>query len=103
MIHVIATIALREGTRAAFLAEFRRLVPLVRAEEGCLDYGPAVDVASGLSAQVPERPHVVTVVEKWENLDALKKHLQAPHMVAYRPKVKDFVVATKLQVLTPAD
>ena len=103
MIHVIATIELHEGKRDAFLAEFRKLVPLVRAEEGCLEYGPAVDVGAGLALQGAIRPHVVTVVEKWANLDALKKHLQAPHMIAYRPKVKDFVQGTTLQVLAPLD
>src|SRR5438105_4246638 len=103
MVHVIAAIQLHEGTRSAFLAEFHKLVPLVRAEEGCLEYGPTVDVASGLAVQGPVRANVVTVVEKWENLDCLKKHLQAPHMIAYRPKVKDFVMGTKLQVLAPAD
>ena len=103
VIHVIATVELVEGKRAAFLAEFRKIVPLVRAEEGCLDYGPAVDVATGLAAQGPVRDNVVMVVEKWASLDALKKHLQAPHMLDYRPKVKDFVVAAALQVLAPVE
>ena len=102
MIHVIATIELAEGTRDAFLAEFHKLVPQVRAEAGCLAYGPAGDVETGLSAQPPVRPNVVVVVEQWESLDALRAHLQAPHMVAYRPKVKDFVVKTTLHVLQPA-
>ncbi len=103
MVHVIATIQLNAGTQKAFLAEFHKLVPLVRAEEGCVEYGPTVDVSSGLSVQGPVRADVVTVVEKWRDLDCLKKHLQAPHMIAYRPKVKDFVVDTKLQVLAPAE
>ncbi len=102
MIHVIATIELNSGTRDAFLQEFRTLVPLVRAEAGCLEYGAAVDVPSGLSIQVPVRENVVTVVEKWESIEALKAHSQAPHMVAYRPKVKDFIRGTQLQVLAPA-
>jgi len=103
MIHVIATVELHEGKRDAFLAEFRKLVPLVRTEDGCLEYGPAVDIVTGVAAQGAVRDHVVTVVEKWENLESLKKHLQAPHMIAYRPKVKDFVRATKLQVLAPVE
>ncbi|MFO0954711.1 MAG: putative quinol monooxygenase [Isosphaeraceae bacterium] len=102
MIHVIATIELREGTREAFLDEFRKIVPPVRAEEGCIEYGPAVDVDSGISAQGGVRPDVVTVVEKWETLDHLRAHLSAPHMVEYRPKVQDFVVRTTLAVLEPA-
>ena len=102
MIHVIATIELNPGTRDAFLEEFRKLVPLVRAEAGCLEYGPTIDASTGLSIQIPVRENVVTVVEKWESLEALKAHSQAPHMVAYRPKVKDFVRGTQLQVLEPA-
>ena len=103
MIHVIATIELHEGKRDAFLAEFRKLVPLVQTEQGCLEYGPTVDVATGLAPQGPVRDDVVTVVEKWEDLDTLKKHLQAPHMIAYRPRMKDFVQATSLQVLAPVE
>lgn len=102
MIHVIATIELAEGKREAFLAEFRKVVPLVRAENGCLEYGPTIDVATGVPAQGPPRDHVVTVVERWENLDALRAHLQAPHMTEYRVRVKDFVVRVHLQVLQPA-
>jgi quinol monooxygenase YgiN len=101
MIHVIATIELLPGKRELFLAEFRKLVPLVRAEIGCLDYGPTIDLETGLSAQLALREHVVTVVERWENLDALRAHLQAPHMAEYRERVKGFVAAVRLQVLQP--
>jgi quinol monooxygenase YgiN len=102
MIHVIATIELAEGQREAFLKEFRALVPKVRAETGCLEYGPVIDVASGIAAQGPPRASVVTVVEKWSDLAALKAHLVAPHMEDYRPRVKNLVRSTTLQVLEPA-
>jgi quinol monooxygenase YgiN len=102
MIHVIATVELRAGQRDAFLAEFRKIVPLVHAEEGCLEYGPTVDLSSGLSAQQAVRPDFVTIVEKWESLEHLMRHVSAPHMAEYRPKVKDMVVATVLTVLEPA-
>src|SRR5947209_596636 len=102
MIHVIATIEVAEGKREAFLEEFRELVPLVRAEAGCLDYGPTVDADSGLSAQGPARAGVAVIAEKWEGLGALKAHLQAPHMADYRTHVKDFVREVGLQVLRPA-
>ncbi len=102
MIHVIATIRVRPGSRAAFLTEFHRLVPTVRAEEGCLDYGPTVDVQTDIAAQVPRREDVVTVLERWESLDALKAHLAAPHMAKYRERVKDLVADVSLQILEPA-
>jgi quinol monooxygenase YgiN len=44
----------------------------------------------------------VTVIEKWNCLDALQAHLAAPHMTEYRERVRDLVVAVDLQVLTPA-
>lgn len=102
MIHVIATIDVRPGKRAEFLAEFHRLVPLVRAEEGCIEYGPTVDVASGAAAQGPIRENTAVIVEKWASLEALKAHFQAPHMATYREAVKDLVVNVQLQILQPA-
>lgn len=102
MIHVIATIELHPGTREKFLSEFHKLVPLVRAEDGCIEYGPAVDVASGMAAQPPLRDNVVTVVEKWADLPALHAHSKAPHMDDYRIRVKDYVKSVSLQVLAPA-
>lgn len=102
MIHVIATIEVVPGRREALLAEFHKIVALVRAEAGCLEYGPAVDVPSGLAAQVPPRDNVVTVVENWASLDALHAHTAAPHMTEYRGRVKDFVARVKLQILQPA-
>jgi quinol monooxygenase YgiN len=102
MIHVIATIEVAAGKREAFLAEFHRLVPKVRAETGCIEYGPAVDVASGIAVQSALRDNVVVILEKWESLDALKAHLSAPHMAEYRGRVKELVVGVHLQVLQPA-
>lgn len=101
MIHVLATIELRPGTRESFLAEFRKVVGPVRDEEGCLEYGAAVDVPATLGVTAANRPDVVVVVEKWASLAALQAHLVAPHMQAYRPKVKDFVERVSLQVLEP--
>lgn len=102
MIHVIATFDLHPGTRDAFLAEFHALVPLVLAEAGCVEYGPTVDVASGMAAQPAVREDGVVIVEKWADLAALHAHSQAPHMAAFRPKVKDYVKSVTLQVLRPA-
>ncbi len=102
MVHVIATVDVKPGKRDAFLTEFHQLVPLVRAEAGCLEYGPTVDVVSGLGAQGPIRENVAVIIEKWESLEALKAHLQAPHMAEYRVRVKEMVVSVALQVLKPA-
>ena len=102
MIHVIATIELHEGQRDAFLAEFRGVMPHVLAEDGCLEYGPAVDLMTDVRAQHPERPDAVTIIEKWSSVEHLKQHLAAPHMGEYRGRVKAMVARTILYVLSPA-
>lgn len=101
MIFVIATVEVKPGKREAFLAEFRKNVPNVHAEKGCIEYGPTVDAKTDIKAQIPLREDVVTIVEKWESLQALQAHLVAPHMAAYRERVKDYVVGTTLQILEP--
>jgi quinol monooxygenase YgiN len=103
MIHVIAIIELAPNTRDAFLAVFRRLIPDVRAEQGCIEYGPAIDSQTDLPNQTKVGPDKVVVVEKWKDLAALKAHSVAPHMQAYRIDVKDYVRSVELLVLDPAE
>ena len=102
MIHVIATIKLAAGRRADFLKEFHKLMPLVLAEAGCLEYGPAIDLEPGISGQPAVRDDAVTVIEKWESLPALHAHLAAPHMAAYRDSVTEMVTGVEIRVLDPA-
>ena len=102
MIHVIATITARPGKRPQLIAAFEKLVPEVLAEQGCLAYGPAVDVASGLAAQPPVRDDVLTIVEQWQTLDSLKVHLDAPHMIRFRETNGPIIASIELAVLQPA-
>lgn len=102
MIIVIAEIELAEGKRAAFLEEFHKVVPLVRDEVGCIEYGPTIDAETDIAAQIPNRPDIVTVVEKWESVDTLKAHLVADHMTEYRGRVKELVKGSVLRILEPA-
>ncbi|MEQ8787589.1 MAG: putative quinol monooxygenase [Pirellulaceae bacterium] len=102
MIHVIAAISIAPGRRDDFLAEFHKLVPLVHQEQGCIEYGPTIDVPTDIPAQPAPRADMVTVVEKWESLEALKAHLVAPHMNEYRGRVKDLVQDAVIHVLEPA-
>ncbi|MCO6454983.1 MAG: antibiotic biosynthesis monooxygenase [Pirellulaceae bacterium] len=101
MIIVLATVEVAAGRRDEFLAEFRQVVPLVRAEVGCLEYGPAIDLPTNIAAQPAARPDVVVIVEKWESIETLEAHLIAPHMLAYRARVKPLVAGTTIQVLRP--
>lgn len=101
MIHVIASVSIKQGTRGDFLEIFKANVPLVLQEKGCIEYRPAVDVAAGLDPQVLDE-NLVTVIEKWESLDDLHAHLSAPHMLTYREKVSSMVEGVVLKVLEDA-
>lgn len=101
MIHVLATITVAAGRRDAFLDQFRKIIAEVRAEDGCIAYGPAVDADTGLAGQHRLGEDRVVIVEQWRDLAALKAHAVAPHMLAYRERVKGLALSTELVVLEP--
>ena len=102
MIYVVATAELAEGRRGEFLQAFQANVPNVLSEDGCLEYCPTIDLPTEIAAQGAARNDVVTVVEKWRDMEALQAHLVAPHMLQYREQVKDMVRGVRLRILEPA-
>lgn len=103
MIYVLATITVAPGKREEFVQAFLQLAPLVRQEEGCLEYVPTIDVDTNISAQGEARPDVVTIVERWESVEALEAHLVAPHMIEFRTRVKGLTLGTSLQIVEPVE
>jgi len=101
MIYVIASIHVKKGRLQDFIEVFNSNVPIVREEKGCIQYFPAVDINADLPPQNLDE-NVVTVIEHWESLDALRDHLATPHMLAYREKVKGIVEGTSIKVLQEA-
>jgi quinol monooxygenase YgiN len=102
MLHVIAIVAAKPGQREKILEAIYANLPAVRAEKGCIEYGPAVD-ADGIGPfQTKAGPDTIFVIEKWSDADALRAHATAPHMAAYSAKVKDLIVSRVIHVLTSA-
>jgi quinol monooxygenase YgiN len=102
MIHVIATVRVKEGRRDDFINLLKSTAGLVRTEKGCIRYIATVDIASGLPPQVLDA-NVVTLIEQWESLEALRNHLATPHMKAFFEKRKDMVEGgSSLKVLQEA-
>lgn len=101
MIHVIAVITAKPGQRAAVLEAFRANVPAVRAEQGCIEYGAAVDLADGPSFQAQYGPDSFLVIEKWDDIEALKAHGASPHMVAYAARTRELVAKRAIHILSP--
>ena len=102
MIHVLATITAKPGQREALLALFNEVIPAVHAEQGCIEYGPAIDAEGAGEVQTPLGEDTFVVVEKWETLADLKAHAAAPHMAEYAKKAGDLIAARVIHVLSPA-
>lgn len=98
VLHVVAIIEAKPGQREALLAAMQDNLAAVRAEHGCIEYGPAVDHAGSFA---PLGPDTVVVIEKWADIDALKAHGAAPHMKAFGEAVKDLIATRAIHVLEP--
>jgi quinol monooxygenase YgiN len=65
-----------------------------RAEDGCLEYSYAQDVAE---------PGLIRVYEAWRDQAALDAHFQTPHMAAWRAAWPAFGVGERRLKLYEAD
>jgi quinol monooxygenase YgiN len=95
---VVAILKTKPGMREAVLKEFQATLPAVRAEAGCIEYGPTVDHDGTFAALGPD---TFVVIEKWESAEALKAHGAAPHMKAYGERVKDMMESRFIHILQP--
>ena len=102
MIHVLAIITAKPGQRDQVLAAFRANMPAVHAEQGCIEYGPAIDAEGAGAVQTPLGPDSFVVIEKWDSMADLKAHGAAPHMAAYAARVKEMLASRVIHVLSPA-
>lgn len=101
MITVLASISIKDGYKDTFISIFKANVANVLLEDGCIEYYPTIDFNSGLPPQ-QLAPNMVTIIEKWRDLDALKAHLEAPHMISYKAEVADHVKSVSLKILQAA-
>ncbi|WP_428374675.1 putative quinol monooxygenase [Lichenicoccus sp.] len=102
MIHVVAVVTARAGQRVALLAAFHANVPAVHAEDGCIEYGPVIDVPDAGPIQTPLGEDTFMVIEKWASADALRAHAGSPHMLAYGARTKDMIASRVIHVLAAA-
>ena len=101
MLNVIATVLVKEGKKAEFIDQFKKLVPIVKKEKGCIEYFPTVDLPTELPPQATNE-NEVTVLEKWESLDDLMAHLATPHMAEQMEKEKDLIEKATIKILQEA-
>jgi quinol monooxygenase YgiN len=70
----------------AFRPHMLAMLAASRAEEGCLEYAYAEDVAD---------PGLIRVFEVWRDQAALDAHFQTPHMVEWRSHWPQFGVSDR--------
>jgi quinol monooxygenase YgiN len=98
MIYLVVSVRVKAGKLPEFLQLFGSVAPLVRKEKGCVQYVAATDFDSGLPPQVFDKD-VVTILEKWEDIEALRSHLAAPRIAAYFEKDKGLTEGSSIKIL----
>ncbi len=101
MIIVIALIRVKEGKAPEFTKIFKDYASNVRKERGCIEYFPAVDVKTQLPPQSLDE-NVVTIIEKWESLEALQDHFASPGMREQQKREKGMVEGATIKILQEA-
>jgi len=101
MIQVIAKIDLVPSKKDAYFEYFAAFVSQVHAEKGCIEYTLLTDFQTNIERQEPLGENRVLILEKWESVEALERHLVAPHMLEYRKAVKPMIEKSSLLILEP--
>jgi quinol monooxygenase YgiN len=101
MIYGVVSVQVKADKLGEFLDLFKSNAVKVRQEKGCIQYFSLVDIDAGLPIQTFEK-NVVTILEQWENLEALHDHFAAPHMAVYFEKEKEFVEGVTVKMLQGA-
>ena len=72
-------------------AELKRLIPITRAEKGCIQYDLHQD---------NENPAHFLFYEDWESRELWQVHMNAPHLAAYMEATEGAVAEFKLYEMT---
>ena len=75
------------------------VVPTVRAEDGCRMYTLLKDAETDWDKPMRFGERTMWMLEKWDSVDALKAHLDTPHMKAFGPTVRPMRTASTFHVL----
>jgi len=74
MLIVAGEIVVEAGAIEKVRDALRTVEEATRAEPGCITYAFSVDVSD---------PGMVRIFERWESQEALRSHLQMPHMAEF--------------------
>lgn len=86
---VLAKVYPKNGCQDSIIEISDELIEKTLEEDGNIDY----QLLKSLNDKT------LTFVEKWETLDALKKHMASPHFQSFGAETKDFVEKMEIQVI----
>ena len=85
-----------------YVAKTLAVVPTVRAEDGCRLYTLLKDTSADWDKPMRSGERTLWMLEKWDSVDALKAHLDTPHMKAFGPTVRPMRTSSTFHVLESA-
>lgn len=83
---IAGTVRVPVGNLAAFRPHMLAMLAASRAEDGCIVYSYAEDVAE---------PGLIRVFEAWRDQAAIEAHFTAPHMADWRASWPQFGVGDR--------
>lgn len=83
---IAGTVRVPPQNLAAFKPHMLAMLAASRAEDGCLAYSYAEDVAE---------PGLIRIFEAWRDQAAIDAHFQTPHMAAWRAAWPSFGVSDR--------
>lgn len=84
---------------ADYKAKTLGVIPKVHAEKGCRLYTLLEDAKTDWSAPMRFGERTFWMVEKWDSIEDLKAHINAPHMKEFAPTVSGMRSASTFHVL----
>ncbi|MEM9144933.1 MAG: putative quinol monooxygenase [Pseudomonadota bacterium] len=88
---ILAQIAAVPGKEALVRSELEKLIPITRAEDGCLQYDLHVDTT---------KPGFFVFYENWASREQWQTHMNAPHLAAYMLATEGAVESFTLNEMT---
>jgi quinol monooxygenase YgiN len=86
MLIVAGTVRVPPANLEGLRPQMKAMMAASQAEDGCLDYNYAEDVAE---------PGLIRVFERWRDQGALDAHFQTPHMAEWRGAWPSFGVSDR--------
>ncbi|MEM9373511.1 MAG: putative quinol monooxygenase [Planctomycetota bacterium] len=88
---IVAHIQAKPGSVDLVRAELEKLIPITRAEDGCLQYDLHQD---------NEAPESFLFFENWESRELWQAHMNAPHLTAYVAATDGAIESFRVQEMT---